>query len=122
MAPLETIFAPVFFVLMGMQVNLASFADPSTLLLAGAFTAAAIVGKLVAGLPAGRGVDRLSVGMGMVPRGEVGLIFASIGKTMGVVSDAVFSAIVIMVIVTTFVTPIALRWTMRRGQVAPALK
>ena len=99
-APLETIFAPVFFVLMGMQVNLASFANPSTLLLAGAFTAAAIVGKLVAGLPAGRGVDRLSVGMGMVPRGEVGLIFASIGKTMGVVSDAVFSAIVIMVIAT----------------------
>jgi Kef-type K+ transport system membrane component KefB len=121
-APLETIFAPVFFVLMGMQVNLASFADPSTLILAGAFTAAAIVGKLVAGLPAGRGVDRLSVGMGMVPRGEVGLIFASIGKTMGVVGDAVFSAIVIMVIMTTFVTPIALRWTMRRAEVAPALK
>ena len=66
-APLETIFAPVFFVLMGMQVNLASFTEPSTLLLAGAFTAAAIVGKLAAGLPAGRGVDRLSVGMGMVP-------------------------------------------------------
>jgi Kef-type K+ transport system membrane component KefB len=118
-APLETIFAPVFFVLMGMQVNLASFTDPSTMILAGAFTAVAIIGKLAAGLPAGRGVDRLSVGMGMVPRGEVGLIFASIGKTMGLVSDAVFSAIVIMVIVTTFITPIALRWTMGRSQVAP---
>ena len=58
----------------------------------------------------------------MVPRGEVGLIFASIGKTMGVVSDAVFSAIVIMVIVSTFVAPVALRWTMGCAQVAPALK
>jgi len=117
-APLETIFAPVFFVLMGMQVNLASFTEPSTLFMAGAFTTAAIVGKLAAGVPAGRGVDRLSVGVGMVPRGEVGLIFASIGKEMGAVSDAVFSAIVIMVIVTTFVTPIALRWTMGRAGVA----
>lgn len=115
-APLEAIFAPVFFVLMGMQVNLAAFAETSTLLLAGTFTVAAVVGKLVAGLPAGRGVDRLSVGIGMLPRGEVGLIFASIGKGMGVVSDAVFSAIVIMVIVTTFVTPVALRWTMARAE------
>ncbi|MDH3735190.1 MAG: cation:proton antiporter, partial [Gemmatimonadota bacterium] len=118
--PLETIFAPVFFVLMGMQVNLASFSEPSTLLMAGAFTAVAIVGKLVAGAPAGRGVDRLTVGLGMIPRGEVGLIFASIGKGLGVVSDAVFSAIVIMVIVTTFVTPLALRWSMARAEAAPA--
>jgi Kef-type K+ transport system membrane component KefB len=118
--PLETIFAPVFFVLMGMQVNLASFSEPSTLLMAGAFTAVAILGKLVAGAPAGRDVDRLSVGLGMIPRGEVGLIFASIGKGLDVVSDAVFSAIVIMVIVTTFVTPVALRWSMARAELAPA--
>ncbi len=114
-APLEAIFAPVFFVLMGMQVNLASFADPSTLLLASLFTAAAIVGKLAAGAPAGRGVDRLSVGVGMIPRGEVGLIFASIGRGIGVVGDAVFSAIVIMVVVTTFVAPVALRWSTARA-------
>jgi Kef-type K+ transport system membrane component KefB len=117
-APLEAIFAPVFFVLMGMQVNLASFAEPSTLLLASAFTAVAIVGKLAAGAPAGRDIDRLSVGVGMIPRGEVGLIFASIGKGIGVVNDAVFSAIVIMVIVTTFVTPVALRWSMARAELA----
>ncbi len=115
-APLEAIFAPVFFVLMGMQVNLASFAEPSTLLLASGFTAAAIVGKLAAGTPAGRDLDRLSVGMGMVPRGEVGLIFASIGKGLGVVNDAVFSAIVIMVIVTTFITPVGLRWSLARAE------
>ncbi len=115
-APLEAIFAPVFFVLMGMQVNLAAFAEPNTLFLAGAFTAAAIVGKLISGAPAGRSVDRVSVGVGMMPRGEVGLIFASIGKGIGVVDDAVFSAIVIMVIVTTFITPVALRWSMARAE------
>jgi Kef-type K+ transport system membrane component KefB len=54
----------------------------------------------------------------MIPRGEVGLIFASIGKGIGVVNDAVFSAIVIMVIVTTFVTPVALRWSMTRAELA----
>ncbi|MFQ5776761.1 MAG: cation:proton antiporter [Terriglobia bacterium] len=114
LGPLEAIFAPVFFVLMGMQVNLASFRQPGTLWLALAFTIAAIIGKLVAGVPAGRGSDRLSVGIGMIPRGEVGLIFASIGKGLGVVSDAVFSAVVIMVIVTTLITPVGLKWSLFR--------
>lgn len=115
-SPLETIFAPIFFVLMGMQVNLETFLDPGTLGLAAAFIAAAILGKLVAGLPAGKGRDRLSVGIGMVPRGEVGLIFASVGKGLNVVSDSVFSAVVLMVIVTTLITPLALKWSMFRHE------
>jgi Kef-type K+ transport system membrane component KefB len=114
--PLESIFAPVFFVLIGMQVNLSVFAEPSTLLLAAGFTVAAVIGKLVSGAVAGRGVDRLTVGIGMIPRGEVGLIFASIGKALGVVDDTVFSAIVVMVMLTTFGTPIALHWSMKRKQ------
>ena len=113
-APLERIFAPVFFVLMGMQVNLLSFLDPTTLWLALAFSFAAIVGKLVCGLPAGRSSDRWSIGLGMIPRGEVGLIFASIGKGLGVVSGSVFSALVVMVIVTTLITPISLKWSLFR--------
>lgn len=113
-APLEALFAPIFFVLMGMQVNLNSFLEPGTPGLALAFVAAAVVGKLVAGFPAGKGIDRLSVGIGMIPRGEVGLIFASIGKGLGVVTDAVFSAVVIMVIVTTLITPVGLRWSLFR--------
>jgi Kef-type K+ transport system membrane component KefB len=117
--PLEAIFAPVFFVLMGMQVNLASFADPATALLALAFSVAAILGKLVSGYVAGAGSDRLSIGIGMVPRGEVGLIFASIGKGLGVVDDTIFSAIVVMVMVTTLLTPVGLRWSLFR-QRAPA--
>ncbi|WP_425400185.1 cation:proton antiporter [Aeoliella sp.] len=113
-APLERIFAPVFFVLMGMQVNLQSFLDPTTLWLALAFSAVAIIGKLVCGLPAGRGTDRWTIGQGMIPRGEVGLIFASIGKGLGVVSGSVFSALVAMVVVTTLITPISLKWSLFR--------
>jgi Kef-type K+ transport system membrane component KefB len=112
-APLEQIFAPVFFLLMGMQVNLSTFARPGTLGLAALLTIAAVIGKVVCGLAAGK-TDRLSVGLGMVPRGEVGLIFASVGKGLGVIDDALFSAIVIMVMVTTMMTPIALKWSLGR--------
>ena len=114
-APLEKLFAPVFFVLMGMQVDLNSFLHPETMSLALAFIVAAIIGKVVAGYAVG-GLDKLSVGIGMVPRGEVGLIFASIGKGLGVVTDAVFSAVVIMVIVTTLITPVGLKWSLARGE------
>jgi Kef-type K+ transport system membrane component KefB len=113
-APLEKVFAPVFFVLMGMQVNLASFFDLSTLGLALVLTIAALVGKGVCGLPAGPGCDKLSVGLGMIPRGEVGLIFASVGKSLGVVSDPLFAALVVVIIVTTLVTPPGLKWSLRR--------
>jgi len=115
--PLETVFAPIFFVVMGLQVNLRSFGAPGAVRLALAFTAAAVLGKIVAGAVAGR-IDRLSVGLGMIPRGEVGLIFASIGKGLGIMSDAVFSAIVIMVIVTTLITPLALKWSLARSESA----
>ena len=116
--PLESIFVPIFFVLMGLQVNLAAFLNPATLLFTGAFIVAAILGKLVAGLVAGKGIDRLSVGIGMIPRGEVGLIFASIGKTMGVVSAPIYAALVVVVMVTTLVTPPALKWSFGRRTTA----
>ena len=82
--------------------------------LALAFSAAAIVSKLVSGIGAGKGIDRISVGIGMIPRGEVGLIFASIGKGLGVITDAVFLAIVFMVIATTLITPLGLKWSLFR--------
>ncbi len=113
--PIQTLFAPVFFVLMGMQVNLKTFLETQTIWLAIVFTVVAIIGKLLSGLPAGKGVDRLVVGIGMIPRGEVGLIFASIGKSLGVIGDDVFSAIVIMVIVTTLISPIVLKWAIDRS-------
>jgi Kef-type K+ transport system membrane component KefB len=66
-----------------------------------------------------KGVDRVAVGLGMVPRGEVGLIFANIGTTLSVggrpvVDAATFSAVVVMVVVTTLVTPPALKWRFSR--------
>lgn len=112
--PLEVIFVPLFFMIMGIQVKLDKLLDPQILALGGGLILIAIAGKLVAGLGAGRSANRLAIGFGMVPRGEVGLIFASIGKVLGVMSDTLFSAIVIMVIVTTLLAPGALKWSMRR--------
>ncbi len=114
LGPLETIFAPIFFVLMGMQVNLALFFNFSTLILAVALIVAAVVGKVIAGFVAGGGKDALTIGIGMVPRGEVGLIFASVGRGLGVIDGQTFSAVVIMVMVTTLLAPFALKWSLSR--------
>lgn len=107
--PIETIFAPVFFVIMGLQVDLSAFLNFNILGVALALTVVAIAGKLVSGIFA-KGMDKRIIGIGMVPRGEVGLIFASIGKVLGVLDGALFSAVIIIVILTTFITPPALKW------------
>ena len=74
---------PVFFVLMGVRTDLSVFGQPGVLGLAAALTAAAIIGKQMCAFGVlGKGLDRLSVGIGMIPRGEVGLIFANIGLTL----------------------------------------
>jgi Kef-type K+ transport system membrane component KefB len=118
--PVSAFLVPVFFVLMGMRTDLRSFLEPGVLGLAAALTLAAILGKQACSLGVGgRGVDRLTVGLGMIPRGEVGLIFANIGLalTLGgkpVIDRATFSAVVVMVIVTTMVTPPALKWSLAR--------
>ena len=117
---LSSFLVPVFFVLMGMRVELRFFAESGVLLLAAALTAAAILGKQACSLGVlGRGVDRLTVGLGMIPRGEVGLIFANVGLGLAIageriVDQASYSAVVIMVIVTTLVTPPALAWSLGR--------
>lgn len=105
MSPFEIIFAPLFFVLIGIQVRLETFLDWQVLCTALALIVVAIVGKLVSGLGAAKRDNRWLIGIGMMPRGEVGLIFASVGKTIGIIPDALFSAIVLMVVVTTMLTP-----------------
>ncbi|HEX2645299.1 MAG TPA: cation:proton antiporter [Thermoanaerobaculia bacterium] len=113
--PIAAFLVPVFFVLMGAQVDVSSFGNREVLGFAALLTGAALLGKMVcAGGVLERGVDRLSVAVGMVPRGEVGLIFASIGAQLTlhgnrVISPAIFAAVVVMVIVTTLVTPPALK-------------
>ena len=103
-APIGHLMVPIFFVMTGMNVKLDTLFNTSILLIALAITVAAFIGKIISGLAAGK-VNKWVVGFGMIPRGEVGLIFAMAGKTLNVVSDEIFSAIVIMVIATTLLTP-----------------
>jgi Kef-type K+ transport system membrane component KefB len=117
--PIGFFLVPIFFVLTGMAVDLTTFADRATLLTALGITVVAIFGKVVAGVVAGN-VNRWLVGWGMVPRGEVGLIFASIGFGLGVVNDEVYSVIVLMVIFTTLLTPPILSFLLRREGTATA--
>jgi len=126
--PIASFLVPIFFVIMGVRTDLRVFANPTVLGLAAALTAAAIVGKQLCALGVvGRGLDRLSIGIGMIPRGEVGLIFANMGLTLTVagmplVNQNVFSAVVVMVICTTLITPPALKWSFHRfsRRTAPA--
>jgi Kef-type K+ transport system membrane component KefB len=119
--PISGFLVPIFFVLMGMRTDLRSFGSSSVIGLAATLTVAAVAGKQVCSLGViGKGIDRLSIGVGMVPRGEVGLIFANIGlaltaKGERIVEPATYSALVVMVIVTTMITPPALKWSLGRG-------
>lgn len=115
MAPLGYFLVPLFFLYTGMQVRLATLFDPAVLGIALAIAAVAFAGKLVSGLAAGP-VDKWLVGWGMAPRGEVGLIFAVVGKQVGVVSELMFSVIVVVVILTTLLTPPILTALLRRRQ------
>ena len=106
--PVADLFVPIFFVAVGMQVQpalLNPFARSSPGLPLGlALTSVAIGSKLLAGLGVyQRGVDRWRVGVGMIPRGEVGLSFAGVGKATGTIEEGVYAAIVAMVMVTTLV-------------------
>ncbi len=113
--PLYCIFVPIFFVLMGIQVKLDVFLDPKIIAIALGITAVAVIGKLVCGLGVKcQNASKLVVGIGMISRGEVGLIFAGVGRELGVIDDSLFGAIVIMVILTTLVTPPLLKWSLAR--------
>ncbi|MCA9086628.1 MAG: cation:proton antiporter [Planctomycetaceae bacterium] len=128
MRPLLNLFVPVFFVEMGLHVDLRSFANLNVLGLASVLTVAAIIGKQVCGLVVpDKDVDRLSIGLGMIPRGEVGLIFAAIGLQLKIGADRIidehtYSALVVMVIVTTMVTPPLLKWGLQRRQLQAGLE
>lgn len=126
--PVADVFTPIFFVAVGAPVNVKLFVpgsadfDLAVLSVGLILTAIAIGGKLVAGLAVRRDdTSKLLVGVGMVPRGEVGLIFASIGLHEGILSRAVYSAILIMVILSTFVVPPVLKLLFSsRPQTPPA--
>ena len=115
LVPLSELFVPLFFVLMGLQVDLSTLVEPSALALGTTLIVAAIIGKLVCGLGVvGPGIRRLAVGIGMIPRGEVGLIFAGIGARVmlegePILNENVYSSVVLMALITTIITPVGLR-------------
>jgi Kef-type K+ transport system membrane component KefB len=114
LGPLLAFFVPVFFLLAGLKVDVEVFLEPRVWLLTFALFVAAAAGKLLAGLGAGRPVSRLVVGVSMIPRGEVSLIFATAGMSLGesgapLVPKATFNAIVITVVATALLPPFALR-------------
>ncbi|MEK7845480.1 MAG: cation:proton antiporter, partial [Nitrospinota bacterium] len=110
--------APIFFVLTGMQVRVEAFFDPQIILISSVILVVAALSKVIAGYVAGKGLNRLAIGIGMVPRGEVGLIFANIGRASGIMNDTVFSAIVMVIMLTTLVTPTILSAVFKR-QILP---
>ena len=127
--PLSTILVPIFFVLMGLRVDLRAFVRTDIIAFAIVLTFVAILGKQVCSLAVTeRGLNRLAIGLGMIPRGEVGLIFAGIGAALTlpningiaepVIGSATFGAIVFMVAITTLVTPPLLKWSLARKHAA----
>jgi len=120
--PLASFLVPIFFVTTGMRIDLADFTHPSTLVFALVLTVVAIAGKQAAALGVvarGQPINRVAVGIGMIPRGEVGLIFANVGAALTVhgrplVAPATFSALVIMVMITTVITPPLLKKSLGR--------
>jgi Kef-type K+ transport system membrane component KefB len=110
LVPLIAVFTPIFFLLIGMQVNLAVFLQWHTLLLTAALLLVAVLGKLPSALAAGRGLDRPTVAIGMLPRGEVALIFVGVGRSLNIIDDQLFAALVAVIILLAFGSALALKW------------
>ncbi len=110
------ILIPVFFAQIGINTDLGAMFKPSVLGLAAALCVVSVIGKLVSAAgTVGTRVDRLLVGLGMIPRGEVGLIFASIGLSSGVLDADQYGGLILVVLVTTVITPPLLRWRLGTG-------
>jgi Kef-type K+ transport system membrane component KefB len=121
--PVSDVFTPIFFMSIGAEFDVALLnpmvAENLPVLGLGlSLFVIAVLGKVAAGWAAPWAkFNRVAVGIGMIPRGEVGLIFANIGLSTGVLSRPLFGAIIIMVIGTTFVAPPLLKWSLSRGGV-----
>jgi Kef-type K+ transport system membrane component KefB len=117
--PMTSFLVPIFFVLVGFRTNVRVLADPAVLGLPLALTVAAVLGKLACSVGVlAPGVRKLTVGWGMVPRGEVTLVFAALGRTLQVggaplLDDRGYAALITLVIITTLITPPALKWSWR---------
>ncbi len=116
--PLLALLTPFFFVITGSKIDLHELASPGALLMLAAVTAIAIVSKLIGGWLGALSLGRRSatiIGFGMVPRGEVGVVIASLGLAAGVFNDRIYAIIVAMSLLTAMVTPPLLAWLLRRA-------
>jgi Na+:H+ antiporter len=111
--PLGYFLVPIFFVLTGMEVRIETLFNVRILILALVISVAAFGGKIISGFAAGR-VRKWIVGWGMVPRCEVGLIFAAMGKALGVFPDDIFSMMIIVIMFTTILPPPILNALLKR--------
>ncbi|WP_204354165.1 cation:proton antiporter [Deinococcus arenae] len=109
---LESFLAPVFFVVVGLQLDLGVLGNTTVIVAGLILTVLAVIGKVAGGLLGARsmgGRQSLLVGVGMVPRGEVGLIVASLGLAAGVIGKQVYAEVLLMVLLTTVLAPLVLR-------------
>ncbi|MCM1983390.1 cation:proton antiporter [Lyngbya confervoides] len=122
--PIADVLVPIFFVTVGAKVNLGVLnpvvpENREGLIIAGFLIVVAIVGKVISGwsiVGNNEPVNRLAVGVGMIPRGEVGLVFAGIGAASGALSPALQAAIIVMVILTTFIAPPFLQLALKSSE------
>ncbi|MCA1903665.1 MAG: cation:proton antiporter [Cyanobacteria bacterium KgW148] len=114
--PIADILVPIFFVAVGAKTDLSVLnpaipANREGLIIASFLITVAILGKIVTGVAilGQPGINRLAIGVGMIPRGEVGLVFAAVGSASGTLSPSLNVAVILMVIITTFIAPPLLR-------------
>ncbi len=107
-APYGKIFTPIFFIYAGMQVDILNTFNYSTVKIAILISFIAIIGKVVAGIFLPKNINKWLVGFGMVPRGEIGLIFAIAGLQLKIINHELFAALLLMIIITSIITPIVL--------------
>lgn len=117
--PVYELLVPFFFAITGSRMDPSVFTDPTTILLTATVTIVAVATKVGGGWLGALGLGRptaLAVGIGMVPRGEVGLIVASLGLSLGVISQSLYGVVVAMTVITTLITPPVLGPAVRRAR------
>ena len=107
-APYGKIFTPIFFIYAGMQVDIFNTFNYTTVKIALLISIIAIIGKVMAGVFLPKPINKWMVGFGMVPRGEIGLIFAITGLQLKIIDHSLFASLILMIIITSIITPIVL--------------
>jgi Kef-type K+ transport system membrane component KefB len=113
MQPISQLLTPVFFVFVGLSLNLreVDWSSPFIWTFGSTLFAIAVCGKLVSGICVrGTWAQKLAVGLSMVPRGEVGLVFAELGRVAGILNNELYSGMILVVVATTFLPPFIMKW------------